>query len=132
MIKNIIKHSDFESKFKTNYIHKFLKNRLNDYIEIFHNTKVESWHNFEEGLFAELNNFKLIGIVPVNSDSIYFSISQPFQIRDFTFEKEHFIHKILAKKNNFDVEINNIKYFIEFEKEKIKDPIEKILFDEKN
>jgi hypothetical protein len=116
-IENIIKYSYFEIKIKKNYIHRLLYNRLNDYIEIFHNIKVKSWHNFEEGVFAELNNMNVIGIVPTNSDSIYSSISQPFQIKDFTFEKEHFIHKILAKKNNFDVEINDVKYFIEFKKE---------------
>jgi hypothetical protein len=116
-IENIIKYSYFEIKIKKNYIHRLLYNRLNDYIEIFHNIKVKSWHNFEEGVFAELNNMNVIGIVPTNSVSIYSSVSQPFEIKDFTFEKEHFIHKILAKKNNFDVEIGDNTYFIEFKNE---------------
>jgi len=116
-IENMIKHFDLDTKIKKNYIHRLLYNQLDNYIEIFHNIKVKSWHNFEEGVFAELNNFKVIGIVPTNSDSIYSSISQSFEIKDFTFEKEHFIHKILAKKNNFDLEINDVKYLIEFKKE---------------
>jgi len=116
-IENIIKYYNFEIKIKTNYIHRSLYNRLDNYINMILNLKINSLYNFEEGVFVELNNMNVIGIVPTNSDSIYYSISQPFQIKDFTFEKEHFIHKILAKKNNFDVEINGIKYFIQFEKE---------------
>lgn len=115
-IENIIKYSFFEIKMKKNYIHNYLNNQLDEYIKN-NNLKVKSKHNFEEGIFIELNNMKVIGIVPTNSDSIYSSISQPFEIKDFTFEKEHFIHKILAKKNNFEVEINDVKYFIRFEKE---------------
>ena len=117
-IENIIKYSYFEIKIKKNYIHKLLYNRLDNYINSFKkNLKINSLYNFEEGVFVELNNMNVIGLVPTNSDSIYFSISQPFQIKDFTFEKEHFIHKILAKKNKFNVEINDVKYLIEFEKE---------------
>jgi hypothetical protein len=124
-IENIIKNSDFERKMKTSYTHKYLSNKLSSYIT-YGNTKVISWHNFEEGVFAELNNFKVFGIVPMYSDSIYSSISQPFLIRDFTFKKEHFINKILAKKNNFNVEIGEYTYFIEFENEdtKFKKPLD--------
>ena len=111
------KYSRFEIEFRINYIHKLLFNRLDNYITYNLNLRINSLHKFEEGIFAELNNLNVIGIIPINSNSIYSSISQPFQIKDFTFEKEHVIHKILAKKNNFVVEFDNIKYFIDFEKE---------------
>jgi len=89
-IENIIKYSYFEIKIKKNYIHKLLYNRLDNYINIVlkQNLKINSLYNFEEGVFVELNNMNVIGLVPTNSDSIYFSISQPFQIKDFTFEKD--------------------------------------------
>ena len=118
-IENIIKYFDFETKLKNNYIHRLLYNRLDNYIKycLKQNLKINSFYNFEEGVFVELNNMNVIGIVPTNSDSIYSSISQPFEIKDFTFKKEHFINKMLAKKNNFEVEINDVKYLIEFEKE---------------
>jgi len=115
-IENIIKYSYFEIKIKRYYIHKFLNNHLNDYIKK-NNLKVNSKHNFEEGVFIELDNLKIIGIIPINSDSIYSNISQSYEIKDFTFVSEHFIHNFLAKKKNFNVEINNKKYFIEFTKE---------------
>lgn len=115
-IKNFIIRYDFESKIRTNYIHKLLNNLLDEYVKS-NNLMILSKHSFEEGVFIQLNNMKVFGIIPANSESIYTSVSQPFQIKDFTFETNHFIHEILAKKHNFHVEIDDMKYFIEFEKE---------------
>lgn len=116
-VNSIVKYSDFESKFKVNYIHKSLYNRLENYIEVFCNVKVKSWNYFEEGLFAELNDFRIIGIVPMYSDSIYSCISQLCLIKDFTFEKNHLIRDTILKRNNFKVQIGNKEYFIEFKNE---------------
>jgi len=115
-IKNFISHFNFESIIKINYIHKVLHNLLDDYIK-YNKLVIISKHYFEEGIFVELNNLKIIGIIPTNSVSIYSSISQSFEIKDFTYNKKHFIHDILAKKHNFEAEIDDMKYFIKFENE---------------
>ena len=115
-IKNFIIRYDFDSKIRTNYIHKIILNILDEYVKS-NNLMILSKHYFEEGVFVELFNFTIIGIIPTNSDSIYSNISQSFEIKDFTSNKKHFIHDILAKKHNFEAEIDDMKYFIKFENE---------------
>ena len=54
--------------------------------------------NCEEGNFILIENNenrkKIIGIIPINSDSIY-SINETFKIEDFTNKTTHFIHETL-------------------------------------
>jgi len=54
--------------------------------------------NCEEGNFILIKNNenikKIIGIIPINSDSIY-SINETFKIEDFTNKTTHFIHETL-------------------------------------
>lgn len=51
----------------------------------------------EEGCFLYIKNIgeeKIIGIVPINSECIY-TVDEMFEIKDFTSNTVHFIHKIL-------------------------------------
>lgn len=51
----------------------------------------------EEGHFLRIKNIgeeKIIGIVPINSESIY-TIDEMFEIKDFTNRASHFVHNIL-------------------------------------
>ena len=84
---------------KINNLHSYLKDELDKelitkypYFQIIEN------FNSEEGNFILIKNNenikKIIGIIPINSDSIY-SINETFKIEDFTNKTTHFIHETL-------------------------------------
>ena len=74
----------------------------NEILEMFTEIVAPSfkWENFniEEGIYILIKNNenieKIIGIMPINSDSIY-SINETFKIEDFTNKTTHFIHETL-------------------------------------
>ena len=84
---------------KINNLHSYLKDELDKelitkypYFQIIEN------FNSEEGIYILIKNNenikKIIGIIPINSDSIY-SINETFKIEDFTNKTSHFIHETL-------------------------------------
>ena len=84
---------------KINNLHKYLKDELDkELIVKYPHFKIIENVNVEEGNFILIKNNenieKIIGIMPINSDSIY-SINETFKIEDFTNKTTHFIHKTL-------------------------------------
>ncbi len=72
-------------------IHEYINNKLNDeFTRNYSNFKVINKYNFEEGVFMIIENIKsleksrkVIGVLPINSDSIY-SCSECFEFKEFT------------------------------------------------
>ena len=84
---------------KINNLHKYLKDELDkELITKYPHFKIIENFNCEEGNFILIKNNenfkKIIGIIPINSDSIY-SINETFKIEDFTNKTTHFIHETL-------------------------------------
>ena len=84
---------------KINNLHKYLKDELDkELIAKYPHFKIIENFNCEEGNFILIKNNenikKIIGIIPINSDSIY-SINETFKIEDFTNKTTHFIHETL-------------------------------------
>lgn len=88
---------------KINILHTYLKDELDkELIAKYPHFKIIENINYEEGKFILIKNNenikKIIGIVPINSDSIY-SINEMFKIEDFTNKPTHFIHeKLITEK----------------------------------
>jgi hypothetical protein len=85
--------------FKINSLHKYLKDKLHkELIAKYPHFKIIENFNCEEGNFILIKNNenikKIIGITPINSNSIY-SINETFKIEDFTNKTAHFIHETL-------------------------------------
>ena len=84
---------------KINNLHTYLKDELDkELITKYPHFKIIENFNCEEGNFILIKNNenikKIIGIIPINSDSIY-SINETFKIKDFTNKTTHFIHETL-------------------------------------
>ena len=84
---------------KINNLHTYLKDELDkELITKYPHFKIIENFNCEEGNFILIKNNenikKIIGIIPINSDSIY-SINETFKIEDFTNKTTHFIHETL-------------------------------------
>ena len=84
---------------KINNLHTYLKDELDkELITKYPYFKIIENFNSEEGNFILIKNNenikKIIGIIPINSDSIY-SINETFKIEDFTNKTSHFIHETL-------------------------------------
>ena len=84
---------------KINNLHTYLKDELDkELITKYPYFKIIENFNSEEGIYILIKNNenikKIIGIIPINSDSIY-SINETFKIKDFTDEPTHFIHETL-------------------------------------
>ena len=84
---------------KINNLHIYLKDKLDkELIVKYPHFKIIENVNVEEGNFILIKNNenieKIIGIMPINSDSIY-SINETFKIEDFTNKTTHFIHETL-------------------------------------
>lgn len=84
---------------KINNLHTYLKDELDkELITKYPYFKIIENFNCEEGNFILIKNNenikKIIGIIPINSDSIY-SINETFKIEDFTNKTTHFIHETL-------------------------------------
>ncbi len=84
---------------KNNNLHIYLKDELDkELIAKYQDFKIIKNFNCEEGIFILIRNNenieKIIGIIPINSDSIY-SINETFKIEDFTNKNMHFIHETL-------------------------------------
>ena len=84
---------------KINNLHKYLKDELDkELITKYPHFKIIENFNCEEGNFILIKNNenikKIIGIIPINLDSIY-SINETFKIEDFTNKTTHFIHETL-------------------------------------
>jgi len=84
---------------KTAKLNNLLKDELDkELIAKYPYFKIIENFNCEEGNFILIENNenrkKIIGIIPINSDSIY-SINETFKIKDFTDETTHFIHETL-------------------------------------
>ena len=84
---------------KINNLHTYLKDELDkELITKYPYFKIIENFNIEEGNFILIKNNenikKIIGIIPINSDSIY-SINETFKIEDFTNKTTHFIHETL-------------------------------------
>jgi hypothetical protein len=97
-------YKDKELYEKTNNLHIYLQNTLNkELITNYQHFTITQKYCVEEGYFVLIknsdNNEKIIGIIPINSNSIY-SINETFIIKDFTNIITHFIHKtlIISKK----------------------------------
>ena len=84
---------------KINNLHTYLKDELDkELITKYPYFKIIENFNSEEGIYILIKNNenikKIIGIIPINSDSIY-SINETFKIEDFTNKTSHFIHETL-------------------------------------
>ena len=84
---------------KINNLHTYLKDELDkELITKYPYFKIIENFNSEEGIYILIKNNenikKIIGIIPINSDSIY-SINETFKIEDFTNKTTHFIHETL-------------------------------------
>ena len=84
---------------KINNLHKYLKDELDkELIVKYPHFKIIENFNIEEGNFVLIKNNenieKIIGIMQINSDSIY-SINETFKIEDFSNKTTHFIHETL-------------------------------------
>jgi len=84
---------------KINNLHTYLKDELDKELSAkYPHFKIIENFNSEEGNFILIKNNenieKIIGIMPINSDSIY-SINETFKIEDFTNKTTHFIHETL-------------------------------------
>jgi len=84
---------------KINNLHTYLKDELDKELSAkYPHFKIIENFNSEEGNFILIKNNenieKIIGIMPINSDSIY-SINETFKIEDFTNKTMHFIHETL-------------------------------------
>ena len=84
---------------KINNLHSYLKDELDkELITKYPYFKIIENFNSEEGIYILIKNNenikKIIGIIPINSDSIY-SINETFKIEDFTNKTTHFIHETL-------------------------------------
>jgi hypothetical protein len=88
------KYSNFEKKFIVSYIHKKLDNLLKEYLEV-NGLNEQKIIKLEDGIFAKCDNSIIVGIVPIDSDSIYSNIFGSFEIKDFTNNLTHFIHELL-------------------------------------
>ena len=98
-MNKIIKVNNLHKITKVNNLHAYLKNELdNELINRYPHFKIISNFYSEEGCYILIENNenikKIIGIIPVNSDSIY-SNNETFKIKDFTNETTHIIHEIL-------------------------------------
>ena len=55
---------------------------------------------------------KIIGIIPINLDSIY-SINETFKIEDFTNKTSHFIHEtLIIEKNQLLYVMNKVVFYV--------------------
>jgi len=84
---------------KINNLHTYLKDELDKELSAkYPHFKIIENFNSEEGNFILIKNNenieKIIGIIPINSDSIY-SINETFKIEDFTNKTMYFIHETL-------------------------------------
>ena len=84
---------------RVNKLHEYLKNELYKELKIkYPHFTITQESSFEEGTFVLIKNIeniqKIIGIVPVNSDSIY-DVNETFIVKDFTDKTSHFVHETL-------------------------------------